>query len=91
MALVIYYAYQMHRAAKVAVCWAPANGWRKTGRPTKTWLRTFQQGLQMVDFKWEEVEYVATDRSKWRQLKLLPDVPNGTGGTKSNWLVDINK
>ena len=24
-------------------------------------------------------------------VKLLPDVPNGTGGTKSNWLVDINK
>jgi len=40
---------------------------RKTGRPKKTWRRTFQQDLQMVDFKWEEVEYVATDRSKWRQ------------------------
>ena len=46
-----------------------SSGWRrKTGRPRKTWRsRTFQQDLQMVDFKWEEVEYVATDRSKWHQ------------------------
>jgi len=42
----------------------PADGRRKTGRPKKTWRRTFQQDLQMVDFKWEEVEYVATDRLK---------------------------
>jgi len=56
-----------HQAAKVAISWTPADGRRKTGRPKKTWHRSFQQGLQIVDFKWEEVEYVATDRSKWRQ------------------------
>jgi len=56
-----------HRAAKVAISWPPADGMRKTGRPKKTWRITFQQDLQRVDFKWEEVEYVATDRSKWRQ------------------------
>jgi len=56
-----------HRATKVAISWTPAGGRRKTGRPKKTWRRTFQQDLQMVDFKWEEVEYVVTDRSKWRQ------------------------
>ena len=56
-----------HQAAKVAISWTPADGRRKTGRPKKTWHRTFQQDLQMVDFKWEEVECVATDRSKWRQ------------------------
>ena len=26
-----------------------------------------KQDLQSVDFKWEEVEYVATDHSEWRQ------------------------
>jgi len=59
-----------HRAAKVAISWTPADGRRKTGRYKKTWRRTFQQHLQMVDFKWEEVEYVATDRSKWRQAAV---------------------
>jgi len=48
----------------VAISWTPADGRRKIGRPKKTWRRTFQQDLQMVDFKWEEVEYVATDRLK---------------------------
>ena len=56
-----------HRAAKVAISWTPADGRRKTGCPKKTWRRTFQHDLQMVDFKWEEVEYVATELSKWRQ------------------------
>jgi len=54
-------------ALKVAISWTPVDDRRKTGRPKKMWHRTFQQNLQMVDFKWEEVEYVATDRSKWRQ------------------------
>jgi len=53
----------------------------KTGRPQKTWRRTFQQYLQMVDFKWEEVEYVAL--TVQNGAKLLPDVPKGTRGTKS--------
>ena len=55
------------RAAKVAMSWTPADG---TGRPKKTWCRTFQQDLQMVDCKWEEVEYVATGRSKWRHADV---------------------
>ena len=44
-----------HRAAKVAISWNRLDGRRKTGRAKKTWRRTFQQDLQMVDFKWEEV------------------------------------
>jgi len=63
-----------HRAAKVAISWTPADGRRKTGRSKKTLRRTFQQDLQMVDFKWEEVEYVATDRSKWRQAAALEEL-----------------
>jgi len=56
-----------HRAAIVAISWIPVDGRLKIGRPNKTWRITFQQDLQMVDFKWQEVEYVATDRSKRRQ------------------------
>jgi len=56
-----------HRAAKVAMSWTPADGRHKAGHPKKMWHRTFQQDLQMVNFKWEEVEYVATVCSKWCQ------------------------
>jgi len=74
-----------HRAAKVAMSWTPADGRRKTGRPKKTRRRTFQQDLQRVDFKWEEVEYVATDRSKWRQAAAR--CAQGTVWTKSkDWI-----
>jgi len=40
---------------------------------------SFQQDLQMVDFKWEEVVCVATDVQNG--AKLLPDVLKGTGET----------
>jgi len=52
---------------KVATSWTPEDGRRKTGHHKKMWSRTSQKDLQMVDFKWEEVEYGATDRSKWHQ------------------------
>jgi len=68
-----------HRAAKVAISSTPADGRRKTGRPKKTWRRTFQQDLQMVDFKWEEVLQLTIQND----TKLLSDVPKGTGGIKS--------
>jgi len=56
-----------HRAAKLGISWTPVDGRRKTRRPKKTWCRTFQQDLQRVNFKWQEVEYVAIDHSNWHQ------------------------
>ena len=67
--LVIYYAYQIieRRKRRQYPGVTQADGRRKAGRPKKTWRRTFQQNVQIVDFKWEEGAYVAKERAKWRQ------------------------
>ena len=79
----------------MAISGTPADGRRKTGRPKKTWHITFQQDLQIADFKCEEVEYnmghgqsllhysLLVQLTVQNGAKLLPGVPKGTGGTKS--------
>ena len=50
-----------HRHPKIAMTWTPPEGKRKQGRPVKTWRRTFQEDLKLINIKWEDIDTAAND------------------------------
>ena len=57
-----------HRHPKVAMTWTPQKGKRKQGRPVKTWRRTFQEDLKLINIKWNDMDTAANDRQTWKKL-----------------------
>ena len=50
--------------AKIAMCWTP-EGKRNRGRP-KTWSRTVERELRVLNDSWSTIEKLAKDRQGWR-------------------------
>ncbi|KAJ8405980.1 hypothetical protein AAFF_G00308680 [Aldrovandia affinis] len=70
------------RPVSVAMDWVPEGGKRKRGRP-KTWRHTFKEDLSEMGVSWHGAWRVASDRCRWSGGDSSPNVPAGTGGTKS--------
>ena len=51
-----------HRHPKVAMTWIPQKGTRKQGGPVKTWRRSFQEALKLINVKWDDMDTAANDR-----------------------------
>jgi len=65
--------------------WTPEDGRRRVGRPKRTWQDTLKEDSKEMGVDWSDVrerlpaivsQMETTDNSS-------PDVPLGTGGTKS--------
>jgi len=55
--------------------------------PKKTWRRTFEEDLTRANITWQEAYTL-----RWivfPGVKLLPNVPTGTGGTKSKYPITL--
>ena len=50
-----------------ALQWNP-QGKRKRGRPRNTWRRDLEADLKEMGHSWTEVETIAQDRTRWREL-----------------------
>ena len=54
--------------AKVSLTWSP-EGRRRRGRPKTTWRRTVESEWRRLGFNsWTQIEQVAKDRAKWKEL-----------------------
>jgi hypothetical protein len=50
---------------KTALHWNP-QGYRRRGRPKKTWRRTIQDEIRSTRRSWNEVKGIAGDRNAWK-------------------------
>ena len=58
--------------AKVSLTWSP-EGRRRRGRPKTTWRRTVESEWRRLGFNsWTQIEQVAKDRAKWKELTYNP-------------------
>ena len=55
---------------KTALGWNP-QGYRRRGRPKRTWRRTIEDEIRSTRRSWNEVKGIAGDRNAW---KLFMDV-----------------
>ena len=54
----------------VAMTWTPEDK-RKRGRPKETWRRTAEKERDEMGWQsWRAAEEIATDRPRWRDLRL---------------------
>ena len=70
------------RPARVAMTWIPESGRRTSGRTQMTWRTSFKEDLHRMNLTWHGARRAANNRHRWRNSS--PNVPSGTGGTKSN-------
>jgi hypothetical protein len=56
---------------KTAIDWNP-RGYRRRGRPKRTWRRTIEDEIRSTRRSWNEVKGIAGDRNAW---KLFMDSP----------------
>jgi len=63
---------------KTALDWNP-QGYRRRGRPKRTWRRTIEDEIRRTRRSWNEVKGIAGDRSAW---KLFVDVLCFTGSKR---------
>jgi len=68
---------------KTALDWNP-QGYRRRGRPKRTWRRTIEHEIRNTGRSWNEVKGIAGDRKAW---KLLMDALCSTS-SKRNWYDD---
>jgi hypothetical protein len=61
---------------KTALDWNP-KGYRRRGRPKRTWRRTTEDEIRETGRSWNEVKGTAGDRNAW---KLFVDAPQGIKG-----------
>lgn len=52
---------------RISLRWSPA-GKRKRGRPRETWRRTIETEMALMGKTWGEIEKIAKDRKRWRDL-----------------------
>ena len=50
---------------KTALDWNP-QGYRRRGRPKKTWRRTIEDEIRNTRRSWNEVKGIAGDRNAWK-------------------------
>ena len=50
---------------KTALDWNP-HGYRRRGRPKRTWRRTIQDEIRSARRSWNEVKGIAGDRNAWK-------------------------
>jgi len=50
---------------KIALDWNP-QGYRRRGRPKRTWRRTIQNEIRSSRRSWNEVTEIAGDRNVWK-------------------------
>ena len=54
---------------ETALIWTPP-GKRKSGRPKTTWRMTVEAELAMMNLTWGQAQYIAKDRSRWKELTV---------------------
>lgn len=71
----MFFIYQINDTQECNVMDAT---WRKAEdrQTTKTWCLTFQEDMQVLDVKWEEIENVTASRMLWRKLAAHADLSN---------------
>jgi hypothetical protein len=50
---------------KTALDWNP-QGYRRRGRPKRTWRRTIEKEIRGIRRSWNEVKGIAGDRTTWK-------------------------
>jgi hypothetical protein len=50
---------------KTALDWNP-QGYRRSGRPKRTWRRTTEDEIRNIGRLWDEVKGIAGDRNAWK-------------------------
>jgi hypothetical protein len=50
---------------KTALDWDP-QGYRRRGRPKRTWRRTIEDEIRITGRSWNEVKWIAGDRNAWK-------------------------
>ena len=55
--------------ARHALGWNP-QGKRKQGRPRNSWRRTVDKEAAKAGYTWNEIEKLARDRRRWREVSL---------------------
>jgi len=50
---------------KTALDWNP-RGYRRTGRPKRTWQRTIEDEIRRARRSWNELKGIAGDRNAWK-------------------------
>jgi hypothetical protein len=64
---------------KTALDWNP-QGYRRTGRPKRTWRRTTEDETRNTGRSWNEVKGIAGDRNAGKS-SCMPYAPQGVKGT----------
>jgi len=63
------YQYTLRKEAgaikKTALDWSP-QGYRRRGRPKRTWRRTIEDERRSSGRSWNEVKGIAGDRNAWK-------------------------
>jgi len=63
---------------KTALNWNPL-GYRRRGRPNRTWQRTIKDEIRITRRSWNEVKGIAGGRNAWKLL-LMPYAPQRVKG-----------
>jgi hypothetical protein len=71
---------------KTALDWNP-QGYRRRGRPRRTWRRTIEDEIKGTGKSWNEVKGIAGDRNAW---KLFMDALCSTMSKRTWWLMSTN-
>ena len=69
-----------------ALSWAPP-GKRHRGRPLGTWLRTIEDEMKTAGKTWNELRWLAQDRSEWK--KFVGALCSPSGAPRIEW-VSVN-
>ena len=71
--------------AKVSLTWSP-EGRRRRGRPKTTWCRTVESEWWRLGFtSWTQIEQVAKERTKWKELTCGLGTKRGTVQRGQKW------
>jgi hypothetical protein len=57
-----HYVKKQYRIEKTALDWNP-QGYRRRGRPKRTWRRTTEDEIRNTEISWNEVKEIAGDRN----------------------------
>jgi len=60
-----YYRKEVRAIEKTALDWN-SQGYRRRGRPKRTWRRTVEDEIRGAGRSWNEVKGIAGDRSAWK-------------------------
>ena len=66
---------------KTALDWNP-QGYRRSGRPKRTWRRTIEDEIRNTGRLWNEVKGIAGDHNPW---KLFMDALWSTRSKRTQW------